>query len=127
MDSKLPKRVRPHVTRGPARARPLPPLRGRGHAAFRPAPEPDATSTPTPPLLRFTRYGIPALAVLAGIVAMCFGTETSLIGGSGLIGAGIATWLIAWLYRVGVEGDAARDAEERARSYFERHGRWPTP
>ncbi len=63
--------------------------------------------------------------VLAGIVAMCFGTETSLIGGAGLIGAGIASWLIAWLYRVGVDGDRARDAEERARDYFERHGRWP--
>jgi hypothetical protein len=123
MDSKLPKRVRPHVARGPARARPLPPLRapGRAHAPSRPAPK------PTPALLRFTRHGIPALAVLAGIVAMCFDTETSLIGGSGLIGAGLATWLISWLYRVGVEGDRARDEEERARRYFERHGRWPAP
>jgi hypothetical protein len=76
-------------------------------------------------LLRFTRYGIPALAVLAGIVAMCFGTQTSLVGGAGLIGAGLASWLIGWLYRVGVEGDSARDAEERARRHFERHGRWP--
>jgi hypothetical protein len=120
MDSRLPKRVRPHVTRGPARARPLPPLRAadRGHL-------PPQPSTPTPLLLRFTRYGIPALAVLAGAVAMAFGTETSLVGGAGLIGAGISIWLIAWLYRVGVEGDRARDAEERARSYFERHGRWP--
>jgi len=124
MDSKLPRRVRPHVTRGPARARPLPPLRpaGRGSAA-NPPPAP----LRTPPALRFTRYGLPALAVLAGAVAMCFGTETSLIGGSGLIGAGISIWLIAWLYRVGVDGDRARDAEERARSYFERHGRWPPP
>src|ERR1700690_618763 len=115
MDSKLPKRVRPHVTRGPARARPLPPLRsaGRGHAATSQAPP---ARTPLP--LRFTRYGLPALAILAGAVAMCFGTETSLIGGSGLIGAGIAIWLVAGLYRVGVEGDRARDAEEQARSYF---------
>jgi hypothetical protein len=76
-------------------------------------------------LLRFTRHGIPALAVLAGVVAMCFGTATSLVGGAGLIGAGVATWLISWLYRVGVDGDRARDAEERARRYFERYGRWP--
>jgi hypothetical protein len=85
------------------------------------APGPD----PSAPLLRFTRHGIPALVVLAGIVAMCFGTATSLVGGAGLVGAGIATWLIAWLYRVGVDGDRARDAEERARTYFERYGRWP--
>jgi hypothetical protein len=124
MDSKLPKRVRPHVTRGPARARPLPPLRpaGLGHAATSQAPP---VRTPLP--LRFTRHGLPALAVLAGAVAMCFGTETSLVGGSGLIGAGISIWLVAWLYRVGVDGDRARDAEEQARSYFERHGRWPAP
>jgi hypothetical protein len=125
MDSRLPKRVRPHVTPGPARARPLRPARAPERRQTPPHATPQPT--PTPPLLRFTRYGIPALAVLAGIVAMCFGTETSLIGGSGLIGAGIATWLIAWLYRLGVEGDRARDAEERARSYFERHGRWPAP
>lgn len=98
------------------------PLRSpdRGHLPAR-----EAARTPTPLLLRFTRHVIPGLAVLAGIAAMCFGTQTSLIGGSGLIGAGIASWLIAWLYRVGVEGDRARDAEERARSYYERHGRWP--
>ena len=68
---------------------------------------------------------MPALAVLAGVVAMGFGTTASLIGGAGLIGAGIASWLIAWLYRVGVDGDRVRDAEERARRYYERHGRWP--
>lgn len=78
-------------------------------------------------LLRFTRHGIPALAVLAGVIAMAFGTETSLLGGAGLIGAGVASWLVGWLYRLGVEGDRARDAEERARRTFERTGRWPEP
>jgi len=127
VDSKLPRRARPHVTRGPARARPL---RGRPAATRGVHPEPAHAAAPPPPprprgLLRFTRHGIPALTVIAGIVAMCFGTETSLVGGGGLIGAGIATWLVAWLYRVGVEGDSAREAEERARRQFERTGRWP--
>jgi hypothetical protein len=123
MDSKLPKRVRPHVTRGPARARPL---RRAAPSARRHSPSRGASKAePTPLVLRFTRYALPALVVLAGIVAMCFGTATSLIGGAGLIGAGLASWLVSWLYRVGVEGDRARDAEERARRYFERHGRWP--
>jgi hypothetical protein len=63
--------------------------------------------------------------VLAGIVAMCFATETSLVGGAGLIGAGAASWLVAWLYRLGVAGDDARAGEERARAQFERTGRWP--
>ena len=79
-----------------------------------------------PAVLRFTRHGVPALAVLAGIVAMLFGTSTSLVGGAGLIGAGLAIWLVSWLYRVGVDGDGERADEERARRYFDRHGRWPT-
>lgn len=123
MDSKLPRRARPHVTRGPARARPLrrQRLTPRSDSPPRAASRPQATL----PLLRFTRHGIPALAVVAGIVAMCFGTATSLVGGAGLIGAGLAIWLLSWFYRVGVDGDRAREREERARGYFERHGRWP--
>jgi len=122
MASELPKRWRPHVARGPARAR-APRLHSPpAHAA--PPPREDRRAR-VPRLLRFTRHGVPALAVLAGVIAMGFGTTTSLIGGAGLIGAGLASWLVAWLYRVGVEGDRARDAEERARREFERTGRWP--
>jgi hypothetical protein len=119
MASPLPKRARPHVTRGPARARPP-----RASLAPRDRHE-QAPPQRTPALLYFTRHGIAALAVLAGIVAMCFGTPSSLVGGAALIGAGGAIWLIAWFYRLGVAGDEARDAEERARRFFDRTGRWP--
>ncbi len=71
------------------------------------------------------RYGLPALVVLAGLVAMMFGTDTSLEGGAGLVSAGLAIWFVNWLFRIGAEGDAERDAEERARDYFDRHGHWP--
>jgi hypothetical protein len=126
MDSRLPRRSRPHVARGPARARSLP-RRPAPHPAIPPARQQSASAhdDASSPLLRFTRHGIPALTVLAGVVAMCFGTDTSLVGGAGLIGAGIAIWLVAWLYRLGVQGDSARDAEERARQQFDRTGRWP--
>jgi len=77
-------------------------------------------------VLRFTRHGLPALAILAGIISITFGTSASLAGGGVLIGAGLAIWFASWLYRVGVEGDGARADEERARRYFDRHGRWPT-
>ncbi len=87
---------------------------------------PPARSRPTSAVLRFTRHGLPALAVLAGLVAMSFGTTESLAGGAALVGAGLAIWLVSWLYRVGVEGDGERADEERARRYFDRHGRWPT-
>jgi len=117
MERRLPNRTRPHVASGPRRARALPPQ--RPPAAGRPP------RVRVPAGLTFTRHVVPALTVLAGIVAMAFGTETSLIGGAGLIGAGLASWLIAWLYRIGVAGDRARDAEERARREFERTGHWP--
>jgi hypothetical protein len=123
MESRLPKRVRPHVASGPRRARPLRPrvpLRPE-HPQLKSAPEQASAASP---LLRFTRHGIPALIVLAGVVAMCFGSETALAGGAGLIGAGLATWLVSWLYRFGVSGDDARASEERARERFERTGRW---
>jgi hypothetical protein len=127
MESRLPKRVRPHVASGPRRARPLrrrPPLRSEHHPHLASAPL-DAQAAR--PLLRFTRHGIPALIVLAGVVAMCFGSETALAGGAGLIGAGLATWLLSWFYRLGVSGEDARAREERARERFERTGRWGEP
>jgi hypothetical protein len=71
------------------------------------------------------RYGVPALVVLAGVSAMCFGTDVSLEGGAGLVSAGLAIYFINWLFRIGVRGDAERDAENRARDYFDRYGRWP--
>lgn len=121
MAPQLPERSRrPHVARGPARSR-------RPQARLAPRERHPAGAVPPriSPLLHFTRHGIGVLAVLAGIVAMAFGTTTSLIGGAALIGAGIASWLIAWLYRVGVAGDRAREAEEHARRVFDRTGRWP--
>ncbi len=71
------------------------------------------------------RYGLPAVVVLAGLIAMAFGTDNSLEGGAGLVSAGLAIWFVNWLFRIGAEGDAEREAEERAREYFDRHGRWP--
>jgi hypothetical protein len=75
--------------------------------------------------MAFVRYVLPAVVVLAGVVAMAFGTDTSLEGGAGLVSAGLAIWLVNWLYRIGSRGDAERDAEDRARDYFDRHGHWP--
>ena len=46
-------------------------------------------------------------------------------GGLGIIGAGLAIWLINVLFRIGASGDSERDAEDAAREYFDRHGRWP--
>ena len=71
------------------------------------------------------RYVLPGLVTLAGVIAMAVGTDTSLEGGAGLVSAGLAIGLINWLFRQGVAGDSERDAEDRAREYFDRHGHWP--
>jgi hypothetical protein len=117
---------RRHASQGRERARPPEGARSYGTQVRVgdgvPAP---ATSSRRPSALALLRYGLPALIVCAGIVAMCFGTPTSLIGGSGLVGAGLATALVSWFYRIGVASDAVRDQEDQARRYFDRYGRWP--
>ena len=42
-----------------------------------------------------------------------------------LVAAGSSLWLMNLLFRVGVSGERERDAEDAARAYFDRHGRWP--
>ena len=72
------------------------------------------------------RYGLPAVIVLAGMLALIF--NRSITGLEGLaMGIGVAgsVLLLNVLYRVGVSGDRERDDEEAARVYFDEHGRWP--
>jgi hypothetical protein len=77
-------------------------------------------------LLVFVRYVLPALIVVGGIVPLLIIDSRSALHGSlGVIGAGIAVWLLSFFFRVGASGDRERDAEEAAREYFDRHGRWP--
>jgi len=41
------------------------------------------------------------------------------------IGVAGSILLLNVLYRIGVTGDVERDREERARVYYDEHGRWP--
>jgi hypothetical protein len=78
-------------------------------------------------LLFFTRYVVPALIALAGIVVMIVVTDRQIayeIGGM-FLGAAIAVFLLNFFFRMGVAGDRERDREEEARVYFDRHGHWP--
>jgi hypothetical protein len=76
-------------------------------------------------LLDAIRYVLPAVVVIGGLVVMSFGDENHLEGGAGIVSAGLAIFFVNWLFRAGVSGDREREAEEAARDYFERHGRWP--
>lgn len=77
-------------------------------------------------LLIAVRYVLPALIVVGGLVPLLVSdSKSALHGGLGVVGAGIAVFLLSFFYRVGASGDRERDAEEEAREYFDRHGRWP--
>ena len=77
--------------------------------------------------MKVVRTWLPVAIIVAGVVvaAVTGFSETGLEGGTLLVSAGLSVWLINLLYRVGVKGDRDRDAEDRARAYFARHGRWP--
>jgi hypothetical protein len=113
--------ARPHASQGRARIH-APGAQRAGAAAPKP---PRARRRATPRVLLFTRWILPGAIIVAGLVAISFDTLDALYGGSTLIAAGIAVWLISWAYRYGTRSDDERDAEARARAYFERFGRWP--
>jgi high-affinity Fe2+/Pb2+ permease len=77
-------------------------------------------------LIRFLRYGLPAVLVVAGFVIL-FTTEGSLRwdGWAMCVGAGLSILLLNVLFRYGSRGDRERDAEVAAREYYAEHGRWP--
>lgn len=91
-----------------------------------PAPEPHTGSARRARALWFLRYGLPSLIVIGGAVVMSFGSEIDLEGGGAIVSAGLATYFLNWLVRFGAAGDRERDAEDAAREYFDRHGRWPS-
>lgn len=77
-------------------------------------------------MTRFVRYWLPALVVLGGVAAVIFGPqEARWEGGAAIVAAGLSIWLINVFFRIGATGDRERDREERAREFFDRHGRWP--
>jgi len=76
--------------------------------------------------MKWLRYGLPAAIVLAGVVLLVVEPNTvGLEGAAGIVGAGLAVLLLNWLHRIGVAGESERDAEDRARAYFDEHGVWP--
>jgi hypothetical protein len=77
-------------------------------------------------LLRTIRYLLPAAVVIGGLVVMALGSENDLEGGAGIVSAGLAIYFLNWLFRLGASGERERDAEDAARDYFDRHGRWPS-
>jgi hypothetical protein len=76
--------------------------------------------------LVLVRYALPFAVVLAGIVVFFLAPDSSRFEGAvAFVGAGLSILVLNLLYRAGVRGDADRDAEERARVFYDEHGHWP--
>jgi hypothetical protein len=79
-------------------------------------------------LLAITRVWIPVGIAVVGIVAIIIGGgKDDIIAGAGvsLVIAALIVWMINWMYRISVQSNRDREQEERAREYFDVHGRWP--
>jgi hypothetical protein len=72
------------------------------------------------------RYVLPAALVLAGLILILIEPRgATLHGGLGIIGAGLAAFLFAFLAKISMSGDTQQRKDEAARAYFDEHGRWP--
>jgi hypothetical protein len=78
-------------------------------------------------LLFVTRYVVPGVIALAGVVVMIVVSDRQVAFeiGAMFIGAAIAVFLLNFFFRMGASGDRERDREEDARRYFDKHGHWP--
>ena len=79
-------------------------------------------------LLAITRVWIPVAIAVVGIVAIIVGGgQDDIVAGAGvsLVICALIVWMINWMYRIGVQSNLEREEEERAREYFDLHGRWP--
>jgi hypothetical protein len=81
--------------------------------------------TSHPGALIAVRYGLPILLVVVGVGFLAAGGRTGTDGGLMFIGCAGVVIVANVLFRIGASGDADRDAEEAARTYFDEHGHWP--
>lgn len=71
------------------------------------------------------RYGLPVLLTVAGVYLL--ETQANEWGGFGvmLVGSAAIVLLLNVLFRVSIKSNTERSQEERAREYYDEHGRWP--
>jgi hypothetical protein len=56
---------------------------------------------------------------------LCITPETTAIIAARDSRRDCVVFFVNWLFRAGASGDHEREAGDRAREYFDRHGRWP--
>jgi hypothetical protein len=77
--------------------------------------------------MRLVRVWLPLAIMAAGVIAIVAsgGSEAGWEGGVAIVAAGASVWLLNIIFRVGVQGERDRDAEDEARAYYDEHGYWP--
>ncbi len=79
--------------------------------------------------IRLVRFWLPVVVTAVGMVIMTVGLVRDdapwAEGGGLIVSAGLSIWLLNVLHRMGVSGDRAREEEDEARAFYDRHGRWP--
>ena len=82
----------------------------------------------TGPWVRLVRFGVPGAMVVGGIACAAILQDAVGVGiAIVLVGGGLLVAASAWVIRLGLTGNADREAEERAREEFSRTGVWRTP
>jgi ABC-type transport system involved in cytochrome bd biosynthesis fused ATPase/permease subunit len=79
-------------------------------------------------LLAITRIWVPLVIAVVGLAGIVIGGgQDDVIAGAGvsLVIAALIVWMVNWMYRISVQSNREREEEERARDYFDEHGRWP--
>lgn len=80
-------------------------------------------------LLLGVRAGLPLLIVVIGLVLIVIGhggtNNPTAVTGVVMVGIALMVSLLNWMFRLSITSNADREREERAREYFDRHGRWP--
>ena len=71
--------------------------------------------------------GVPLAIGVAGVIAIILGhgRNAEAAAGVGLLIVAMIVWMINWMFRLSLRSNRDRVEEERAREYFDRHGRWP--
>jgi hypothetical protein len=88
----------------------------------------DTDRLPAGTWVRLLRWWIPLALCLVG-VALLVADDFDPFGVSAFAafcGAGASTWLINWLWRIGVSGDDEREREAKDRVFLATRGRWPS-
>ncbi|MDO8209966.1 hypothetical protein [Conexibacter sp. CPCC 206217] len=76
-------------------------------------------------LVPAVRYGLPLLLTAVGVWLL--ETQSEKWGGLGvmLIGTAVIVLMLNLLFRLSIKSNNERADEERAREYYDEHGRWP--